>query len=330
MLEIRDLSIRIGPHEIVSVEELDLPRGRRLGLVGESGSGKTMTAMSIAGLQPREARVSGSIRLDGRELVGLSDRELAGLRGAEIGVVFQDPLRALNPMMRIGKQIAEAVRLHGSSTRSEVRDRVVELLGQVHLPDPTNLLRRYPHQLSGGQQQRVLIAMAIACRPKLLIADEPTTALDVTVQKGILDLILELSRTQDMALLFVSHDLGVVQAVSDHMAVLYGGHLVETGPAVEVINSPRHRYPQALIAASPGQVAPEDLESILGRPLDAIEGSVPGLGRFPAGCPFRGRCPHEIDNCATQPPIVRVSAEHRHKCVNPAIPVGAELDEAVH
>ena len=328
MLEIRDLSVRIGPHQIVSIEELDVPQGRRLGLVGESGSGKTMTAMSIVCLQPREARVTGSIRLDGRELVGLSDRELAGVRGAEIGVIFQDPLRALNPMMRIGRQVAEAVRLHEDLSRGEIRQRVLELLTQVHLPEPGKLLRRYPHQLSGGQRQRVLIAVAIACRPKLLIADEPTTALDVTVQKGILDLILELSRTQDMALLFVSHDLGVVRAVSDHMAVMYGGHLVETGPVDTVVDHSRHRYTEALIAASPGQAAPDDLEALLGRPLAAIEGSVPPLGGFPSGCRFRSRCPHQIDACADDPPIIRVAADHRHKCVNPAVAVGAELDEA--
>ena len=209
MLEIRDLTVTIGAHQIVSIDALDLPAGRRLGIVGESGSGKTLTAMSIAGLQPRDAVVGGSIRFDGQEIVGMPPGRLAALRGSQIGVVFQDPLRALNPTMRIGRQVAEAFRLHEDLPRADRRTRVLDLLRQVQLRDPEGLYRRYPHQLSGGQRQRVLIAIAIACRPKLLIADEPTTALDVTVQKGILELLVELSDAHDMGLLFVSHDLGL-------------------------------------------------------------------------------------------------------------------------
>ncbi|MEX1271570.1 MAG: ABC transporter ATP-binding protein [Acidimicrobiia bacterium] len=319
MLHIKDLSVRIGPHEIVRIEELHIERGQRLGLVGESGSGKTMTAMTIAGLQPREATIAGSVTLDGQEVVGRSQRQLAVLRGADIGVIFQDPLRALNPMMRVGRQIGEAVRLHDDLSRSEVRSRVLDLLEQVQLGGEDGAFhRRYPHQLSGGQRQRVLIAIAIASRPKLLIADEPTTALDVTVQKGILDLIVGLSEEREMATLFVSHDLGVVRSVSHRMAVMYGGHIVEVGPRSEVVLRSRHRYTEALIAANPGKASSEDLEVVLGEKLQTIAGSVPPLGGFPSGCRFRGRCEYELDTCATPPPVTEWTAGHRFKCWNPA------------
>jgi peptide/nickel transport system ATP-binding protein len=317
MLEIRDLSVRIGGNEVVAIEALDLLSNQRLGLVGESGSGKTMTAMSIAGLQAPEAKLSGSIRFDGRELLDLPERELARIRGAEMGVIFQDPLRALNPVMRIGRQVVEAIRLHRDVSRTAAQERAVELLSQVHLPDPETLLRRYPHQLSGGQRQRVLIAMAIASRPRLLIADEPTTALDVTVQQGVLELLLRLSEEQGMGLLFVSHDLGVVQAVSERIAVLYAGQLVEVGPADTVVQESRHRYTEALIQANPGHVTADEHEELLGQPLETIEGSVPPAGQYPAGCRFRDRCPHEIDPCSDDPVFVYVDKHHRHRCCNP-------------
>lgn len=325
MLELRDLVVTIGPHEIVAIDELDITEGRRAGLVGESGSGKSMTAMSISGLQPREAKVSGSVRFKGQELVGMRDQELAGVRGSEIGVIFQDPLRALNPMMRIGRQVAEAIRMHSSVSRRDARERVVDLFRQVHLPDPEGMLRRYPHQISGGQRQRVLIAVAIASEPSLLIADEPTTALDVTVQRGILELLVDLSEKRDMALLFVSHDLGVVQAVCQDVAVIYGGRLVEFGPGDDVLGSPHHRYTEALIGANPGETGSDDLGDLLGRPLTIIPGSVPPVGQFPDGCRFRGRCAFELDRCAEDPPSVQVSAQHRHRCWNPR--EGGAVDE---
>lgn len=317
LLTISDLTVHIGRHQIVSVDELVVPRGRKIGLVGESGSGKTMTAMSIVGLQPREARIEGSIQLEGHQLVGLPEKRLARLRGADVGVIFQDPLRALNPVWRVGRQIDEAIRLHASMPREQRSARVLELMQQVQLPEPDQLRRRYPHQLSGGQQQRVLIAMAIACKPKLLIADEPTTALDVTVQKGILELLVRLSDEHDMAMLFVSHNLGVVRAVCDEVAVMYGGRLVEQGPGREVIEQPRHRYTEALIGASPAQIGADDLEELLGQPLSAIPGQVPGLGRFPAGCRFRDRCAHAVAACSEEPPVTQQD-EHRFACWNPA------------
>lgn len=315
MLEINNLTISIGAHQIVAIEHLSIPAGRRLGLVGESGSGKTMTAMSLIGLLPREAVVTGSIKFSGVEMVNRSERDLSELRGSEIGTIFQDPLRALNPTMRVGKQVGEALRLHNTVPKKDVKKRTVELLDLVQLPDPATLSRRYPHQLSGGQQQRVLIAMAIACDPKLLIADEPTTALDVTVQKEILELLARLSTERGMGVLFVSHDLGVIQAISDHVAVLYGGSLVETGPTDRIVGSPRHRYTEALISVNPGH--PEDIAASLGKPLVTIKGSVPALGSFLPGCRFRGRCPHEVEQCAAEPAITELAGGHTFKCWNP-------------
>jgi peptide/nickel transport system ATP-binding protein len=315
MLEINDLKISIGAHEIVSIEHLSIPAGRRLGLVGESGSGKSMTAMSIIGLLPRDAVVTGSIKFDGVEMVNRSERDLSKYRGSEIGTIFQDPLRALNPTMRVGKQVGEALRLHNTVPKDQIKQRTVELLNQVQLPSADTLVRRYPHQLSGGQRQRVLIAMAIACDPKLLIADEPTTALDVTVQKEILELLARLSAERGMAVLFVSHDLGVIQAISDHVAVLYGGTLVETGPTDQIVGSPRHRYTEALISVDPGH--PEDITASLGKQLVTIRGSVPPLGEFLPGCRFRGRCPHEVDECAEPPPITVATEQHTFRCWNP-------------
>ncbi|WP_199435387.1 ABC transporter ATP-binding protein [Qaidamihabitans albus] len=327
-LSIRDLAIQIGTDRVVHVDALDVPAGGRLGLVGESGSGKTLTAMSIAGLLAPEIRVNGSVQLDGRELVGRADRSMARIRGAEIGVVFQDPLRALNPMMRIGRQIAEAVRLGNRPiSGAEIRSRVVELVDQVGLSGVEGVTRRYPHQLSGGQRQRTLIAVAIASRPKLLIADEPTTALDVTVQEGILDLLLELSTTRRMALLFVSHDLGVVRRVSERVAVMYGGRLVETGTARSVLERSHHRYTEALIAASPWLTGPTERAELIGRPLDAIPGSVPEFGQFPEGCGFRDRCTHAIDRCAERPPATTTSDDHTFTCWNPAHMREADLHD---
>lgn len=316
MLQLRDLTVSIGGHQIVSIEGFDLPAGRRVGLVGESGSGKTLTAMALAGLQPREAVLAGSIQFEGTEVVGRDAQGLAALRRSHIGVVFQDPLGALNPTMRIGRQIAEAVRLSGDLPRAAVRQRVRELLEQVQLPDAEVMIRRYPHQLSGGQRQRVLIAIAIASGPRLLIADEPTTALDTTVQRELLELIVRLSEERSMAVLFVSHDLGVVRAVSDHIAVMYGGRLVETGPARELITRPRHRYTEALLAANPGHLGVEGSSPRRGTPLTTIPGTVPALGAFPSGCRFRGRCRYEVEAC-TQAPALVGRDEHLAACWNP-------------
>ncbi|MCL4187161.1 MAG: ABC transporter ATP-binding protein [Rhodobacteraceae bacterium] len=321
MLTIRDLRVSVGPLELVHIERLDIAQGRRVGLVGESGSGKSITAMSIAGLQPREARLAGSVRFEDRELVGLSDAAMAKVRGARIGFIPQDPTRALNPTTRVGPQVAEALRLNTDLGGAAIRARVLELFAQVRLPEPEVLYQRYPHQISGGQQQRVLIAMAIAARPQLLIADEPTTALDVTVQNEILRLILDLSRAQRMALLFVSHELGVVRAVCDDIGVIYGGRMVELASAGALAETPRHRYTAALIGANPGLPGGDEIAAMTGRRFAVIEGSVPAAGRFPAGCRFRNRCRHATAACAEDPPITPQGGNGWVKCWHP---VGTE------
>ncbi|MEJ7799575.1 MAG: ABC transporter ATP-binding protein [Ilumatobacter sp.] len=317
MLEIRDLRVHIDEHEIIHIDELDLPPGTRLGLVGESGSGKTMTAKAIAGLLPDEAKVSGTVRFDGQDLLALNDAEFSKIRGKRIGFVFQDPARSLNPMMRIGRQVSEAIRLHTNLKGRAVTDKVVELLAQVQLPDPAALVRRYPHQLSGGQQQRVMIAAAIAADPDLLIADEPTTALDVTVQDEILRLLISLSEQRKMSVLFVSHDLGVIRFVCDRVAVIYGGHVVETGCVEHIIGRPRHRYTTALLAANPGMPKDDDFASFIGQRLHTIAGFVPAVGTFPSGCRFRNRCEHASASCAEIPTPVTVGDGHRYSCWHP-------------
>lgn len=315
MLKLHNVEVSVSSTTIVSIKSLTLAEGRRLGLVGESGSGKTMTALAIAGLLPRELAVSGSISLSGRELTTLTSKQWTAVHGNKIGMIFQDPMRALNPMMRVGNQIAESLRIHIDAGRREIRRRVLALMERVQLSNVEALARRYPHQLSGGQRQRIVIAMAVACEPELLIADEPTTALDVTVQEGILQLILELSRERGMALLFVSHDLGVIQTVSEEIAVMYGGSIVERGPAQQVIQSPYHRYTEALIGASP---TAQDGNDMLDRPLETIPGIVPSVGQFPTGCPFRGRCKFELDECANDMVTPQRVGERVHACRNPA------------
>jgi len=309
VLEVRNLRVSIGGRQIVDIDALDIRAGGRLGLVGESGSGKTMTGMSIVGLLPPDAVVEGSIRFAGRELIGCTDKDLAAVRGAEIGVIFQDPSRALNPMMRVGRQVAEALRLHRSMTRPERRQRVLELLTQVQLPEPATLARRYPHQLSGGQQQRVLIAMAIACDPRLLIADEPTTALDVTVQAQILDLIAQLSREEQMAVVLITHDLGLVARYADRVVVMYGGRAVETASTDGIFDRPSHPYTRDLLRSRPN-IGAERLHR-----LAAIPGSPPDGRTAVVGCAYAPRCGDADDRCRHEaPPRRAVAADHDADC----------------
>jgi peptide/nickel transport system ATP-binding protein len=317
MLNLHNLRVTIDDCEIINIDKLTLLPGERLGLVGESGSGKTMTAKAIAGLLPNEAKVSGEVNFDGQNLLALGDRDLAKVRGKRIGFVFQDPARSLNPMMRIAKQVSEAIRIHTDLKGKAVTDKVIDLLRQVQLPEPETLLRRYPHQLSGGQQQRVMIAAAIAADPDLLIADEPTTALDVTVQEGILRLLISLSEQRKMSLLFVSHDLGVVRFVCKHVAVIYGGNIVEAGGIDSIVNRPQHRYTAALLAANPGMPKDDNFSAFIGRRLQTITGSVPAVGRFPSGCRFRNRCEHASDKCAATPPVTANTSDHRYLCWHP-------------
>jgi peptide/nickel transport system ATP-binding protein len=258
LVELRDLAIRFGGMEVVRGVSLSLARGRTLALVGESGSGKTLTAMSLAGLAPPAARLSGSLRFEGQEMMGAAERDWRRLHGARIGVVFQEAMGSLNPTMRIGAQIAEAVRVHGRGLgRDAVQARVRQLLEEVGLPDPAGKAAAFPHQLSGGQQQRALIAMALAGDPDLLIADEPTTALDATVQAQILRLLAGLQRRRGLAMLFVSHDLGVVAEIADEIVVMRGGTVVEAGPAHRILAAPAHPYTRALLASRPASgIAP--------------------------------------------------------------------------
>jgi len=303
---VRALSFSIAPGEV-------------LGLVGESGSGKSITSLAIMGLLPPAAVVQGEITFqDGdapsRSLTHLANDQLRQLRGSRIAMIFQEPMTALNPVMRVGDQIAEAVLAHHRVSKAEAMRRAVEGMREVAIPDPEQRARSYPHQLSGGMRQRVMIAMAIVNRPQLLIADEPTTALDVTIQQQILDLLNELRRKFSLAMLFISHDLAVVSHVADRVAVMYAGNLVELGSKSDIFRAPSHPYTQGLLRAIPTLATDRSI------PLATIEGSVPNLAQLPAGCPFEPRCPARIASCAVEfPPLIEVSAGHWARCpvVNP-------------
>jgi peptide/nickel transport system ATP-binding protein len=246
-LEVRDLTIDIGGRRVVDGVSFEVPDGARVGLIGESGSGKSLTALAILGLLPDGATAGGSIRWNGRELLGLPDRDLARLRGDDIGIVFQEPRTALNPIRTVGRQIAESVRIHERVSRAEARARAVQEAARVALPDPEHIVARYPHQLSGGQRQRVAIATALACRPRLLIADEPTTALDVTIQAEILDLLLSLVEDDGMSLVFITHDLAVLSRIATHGIVLEDGHVVESAPVSTLLSAPTSAVTQGLL-----------------------------------------------------------------------------------
>jgi len=246
-LQVRDLSISIGGRRVVDGVSFDVPDGARVGLIGESGSGKSLTALAILGLLPDDATTTGSIRWKGQELIGLPDRELARLRGEEIGIVFQEPRTALNPIRTVGRQIGESLRIHEGIGRRASLSRAVGEAARVRLPDPEQIVRRYPHQLSGGQRQRVAIAMALACRPRLLIADEPTTALDVTIQADILELLRTLVTDDGMSLVFITHDLAVLSQIATDAVVLEDGHVVEHGPVSTLLSAPASPVTQGLL-----------------------------------------------------------------------------------
>ncbi|MCP1429568.1 peptide/nickel transport system ATP-binding protein [Microbacterium foliorum] len=246
-LIVEDLVVRIDGRPVVDGVSFDVPDGTRLGLIGESGSGKSLTALAVLGLLPDGASASGSIRWNGTELIGMPDRELARLRGDEIGIVFQEPRTALNPIRTVGRQIAESIRIHEGIGRRDARDRAIQEAARVRLPDPEAIVDRYPHQLSGGQRQRVAIAMALACRPRLLIADEPTTALDVTIQAEILALLLGLAEEQGMSLVFITHDLAVLAQVATHGVVLEDGRVVETAPVSTLLSAPASSVTKGLL-----------------------------------------------------------------------------------
>ncbi|MGW2402629.1 dipeptide ABC transporter ATP-binding protein [Kitasatospora sp. NPDC001664] len=308
LLEVADLAVDFGSQPAVRGVDLTLRRGETLGIVGESGSGKSVTALAVLGLLPGAARVKGSVRLEGRELVGLPSRELAGLRGNKVAMVFQDPLSAFTPVYRIGDQIVEAIRVHQKLDRAAARTRAAELLDLVGIPDPRRALDSFPHEFSGGMRQRAMIAMAIANDPDILLADEPTTALDVTIQAQVLDVLRTAQRETGAALVLVSHDLGVIAGMADRVAVMYAGRVVETAPVDELFAHPRHPYTLGLIGAVPR------LDGARGA-LVPIPGQPPAPGTLGGGCPFADRCPLVEDRCRTEEPALTGDGDHLAACL---------------
>ena len=314
LLQVTDLRVTLptsrGPAQALRGVSFELERGRKLGVIGESGCGKSMTALALMGLLPSGATVTGSIRFNGQELVGLPDAAMCALRGDRIGMVFQEPMTALNPLHSVGAQVAEPLRLHRGLDRAAARAEALRLLERVQLPNAAQRLDAYPHQLSGGQRQRVTIAMALACGPDLLIADEPTTALDVTIQGEILALIDELVRDSGMGLLLISHDLGVMAHHVEQLLVMYGGTVVESGPTNEVFARLAHPYTRGLYGARPR------LGATRGTRLATIPGRVPELVDLPPGCPFADRCHLVVDACrSAPPPPVQVGPQHIARCL---------------
>jgi peptide/nickel transport system ATP-binding protein len=315
LLEIRDLRVSFptptGAVFPVDGVSLALETGQTLGLVGESGCGKTMTALSILRLLPPPGRVvSGRIAIDGIDVLALSERAMRSLRGGAVGMVFQEPMSSLNPVLTVGDQIDEAVRLHEPCGRAAARRRTLEMLRLVEIPEPERRAEQYPHQLSGGMRQRVMLAIALACTPRLLIADEPTTALDVTIQAQVLDLLGSLQARFGMALLLVTHDLGVVAERADQVAIMYAGRIVERAAVADLFRAPLHPYTRGLMASIPAVGAARR------RRLEAIPGMVPELHALPSGCRFRDRCAIAIDACATLDPALEEQAPgHWAACI---------------
>ena len=290
----------------------EMRRGQTIAMIGESGCGKTVSSRALMGLLPPTARVAGSIRFNGQELVGLSERRIREYRGAAIAMVFQDPTRSLNPTMRVGDQIVEAVRAHGDERRDAARERVLELMRLVRLPAAEERVEQYPHQLSGGMRQRVMIAIAIAANPKLLIADEATTALDVTTQAQIMELLRDIQRRLGMALLMISHDLGLAATFADEVLVMYAGRAVERAPTRTLFEQVRMPYTKALIDSIPR------LEDAPHMTLNVVPGQAPNLAALPPGCPFAPRCPRASDECRENaPPFSEQEPQHAWACWHP-------------
>ncbi|MBB5691117.1 ABC transporter ATP-binding protein [Roseomonas alkaliterrae] len=281
--------------------------GRTLAIVGESGCGKSVTALAIMGLLPGTARIGGTIRLGGRDLGAMSAEQRRLLRGGEMAMIFQEPMTSLNPAFTAGDQVAEALRLHQGLDKAAAFAEAVRMLDRVRIPDASRRAKQYPHQLSGGMRQRVMIAMALACKPRLLIADEPTTALDVTVQAQILALLDEMKRETGTAVILVTHDLGVVADHADDVAVMYAGRIAEQAPAAALFARPEHPYTAGLLGAAPGEGEP-------GERLASIEGTVPDLRAPPPGCRFAPRCPFAVARCDSVPPLVEVAPGHATAC----------------
>jgi len=313
LLDVRRLTVNFfseaGTVTPVDDVSFQLAKGETLALVGESGCGKSLTALSILQLLPRAASIGpgSTIELDGRDLVPLDEAALRAVRGARIAMIFQDPMTSLDPVYTAGSQITEAIRAHRNVGKRQARERALELLEEVGIPDPLSRFDQYPHELSGGMRQRVMIAIALSCEPQVLIADEPTTALDVTVQAQILEILDRLRRSHDMAVLLITHDLGIVAGRADRVAVMYAGRIVETAPTDRLFQHPAHPYTQALLASVPRLTGP------LQR-LTPIQGTVPNPDAWPAGCRFHPRCPYAFDRCQQQPPVRAVADGHETAC----------------
>ncbi|SFP02644.1 peptide/nickel transport system ATP-binding protein [Bradyrhizobium sp. Ghvi] len=315
LIEIKDLRIRFHgddsriTHAVDGVD-LSVANGATLGLVGESGCGKSVTSLAIMGLLPRRTtEISGAIRFDGFDLLKTADQTLGDLRGNRLAMIFQEPMTSLNPSFTIGDQITETILRHRGGSRKGARERAIELLRRVHIPSPERRIDEYPHKLSGGMRQRVMIAMALACDPQLLIADEPTTALDVTLQAQILELMRELKAASGAAIILITHDLGVVAEVCDEVAVMYAGEIVERAPVDELFSAPQHPYTVGLLGSIPR------LDHRAER-LATIEGMVPNMARPPAGCRFAARCPFVLEACTkARPPLVEVGPGHVTRCI---------------
>jgi oligopeptide/dipeptide ABC transporter ATP-binding protein len=297
-----------GPVAAVDDVSFEIRAGETLGLVGESGSGKSVTALSIMRLVQPPGRITrGTIHFKGRDLLACSEAEMQAVRGAGIALIFQEPMTALNPVFTVGDHISETLLVHKRATRGVARKRAVELLDAVRVPDAAARVRDYPHQLSGGMRQRVLIAAALACQPSLVIADEPTTALDVTIQAQILDLLREMKTTFQLSLLLITHDFGVIAETADRVAVMYAGRIVEEGPVRAIFRDPQHPYTRGLLSSRPGGTH--------GERLRAIDGAVPTLGALPEGCAFHPRCPSRFERCTTSPPPgYPVGPDHQSRC----------------
>ena len=313
LLASRDLAIDFGttdePQPAVRGIDLTVTQGSTLGIVGESGSGKSMSMLSVVSLLPDTARVSGSVQLAGREVLGLDPRELRKIRGTQVGVIFQDPMTSLNPVFTVGDQIGEAIRAHEPGlSRRKARARAIELLADVTIPRPAERVRSYPFELSGGMRQRVMIAIAIANNPALLIADEPTTALDVTIQAQILELLKRLVDERNVGLIVISHDLGVVAGVVDRVAVMYGGRIVEDAPVDELFAVPRHPYTRALLGCTPRLDRPNAA-------LTPIPGTPPVLSTLHGGCSFRARCGYRQPRCENEDPVLKTVGRSQAACL---------------
>ena len=314
MLQVEDLNVRLSRHgeSVHAVRDVtfSVAQGETLGLVGESGSGKTVTVMAVMRLlDPKAARLDGRVLFDGRDLLTLSESEMRTVRGGQIGIVFQDPMTSLNPVLSVERQLTESLQLHENLTRRQAKVRAIEALDVVGIADPAARVLDYPHQFSGGMRQRVLIAMAIACRPKLLIADEATTALDVTIQAQIVELIGQLRSELGMAVVMISHDLGVVAGSCGRAQVMYGGRIVETGTVDEILDDPRHPYTAGLLESIPR------LDRPAGTPLKPIPGQPPDLRAELRGCAFAERCSRAMQRCTTDTPALEnVSHSHSKSC----------------